>query len=149
MNVQTCKQCGKQLDDHALVFDENGFASAGSYNPAGDFTMCGSPDTQHDPLNSRVETIGPFNTGDYYLISCGGYKVPYLQAWLMAGTEDRWVIAVMDGDRSVMMVEDVVDTEFKKLVPIIANGMALAAGYTSFGGGAKPRNPFMLKLTGL
>lgn len=95
-------------------------------------------------MNIEVDTIGPFNNGDYYRLVINGYKVPYLVARLRKGTEDLWDIILDD-----RFAYEMTDRELKNALPLIADAMAIAAGYSSFGEHCLPANPFKIKMIGI
>lgn len=80
-----------------------------------------------------VECIGPFIGA--CRITYNGYRVPYVTAQLLP--DDRWDLTV-DGRFS----HDFSGDELGRIIPLFACGMAVAAGYTWFGEGSQPANPW-------
>jgi hypothetical protein len=78
--------------------------------------------------------VGPFHD---YRVVLDGYRVPYLDANLIAGTEDLWRLGVDN-----RFSHNFPDAEFQKIVPLFANAMAVAGGYTRFGKESQARNPW-------
>jgi hypothetical protein len=91
---------------------------------------------QFEYEQSGVEATGPFHD-THYILTVNGYTVPYLQANLMAGTEDRWMLFL-----DHRFGHDVTDKELHQLLPLFANAMAVAAGFTHHGEGAEPLNRY-------
>jgi hypothetical protein len=83
-----------------------------------------------------TEFIGPLRGGYYHIVS-NGYHVPYLVAYKRQDTDTDWTV-ILDG----RMEWDVDDNELRRFVGLIANAMAIAAGYTHFGEGSSPYNRF-------
>lgn len=79
-----------------------------------------------------IESVGPFHD---HRVVLNGYRVPYLEAKLVAGMV--WYLGI-DG----RFGHEFPDAEFQKIVPLFANAMAVAGGYTCFGEGSEPRNPW-------
>ncbi len=88
--------------------------------------------------------IGPFCDGDYYRLTVDGYEVPYLRAHLRKGTEDLWDILL---DRRFGY--ELTDAELHKVLPLLANAMAIAAGYSCHGEHCRPTNPFQVRMIGV
>ncbi len=82
-----------------------------------------------------VEALGP-GQSDYKLV-IEGYEVPYLRAHELKEGDEQWAL-VLD-ERALIFCTDM---EMRKWVRFIADAMAVAAGYTSFGVHCQPRNPF-------
>lgn len=91
-----------------------------------------------------TETVGPFNDGDFYRLTYDGYVLPHVHAHLRKGTEHIWDIA-LDG----RLWFELTDTELHHVIPLLANAMAIAAGYSSFGENCRMLNPFQVRMTGI
>lgn len=89
-----------------------------------------------------VEIIGPFMPESR--VTLYGYKVPYLTVY---PREDGTVNVVVDGRFGLH--EPVSREEFDRWVFIIANAMAVAAGYSCHGENCGPSNPFMTRMSEL
>ena len=95
----------------------------------------------NDPeADGAVELIGPFI--EEHKITVGGYVAPHLRAVLQSGTEDVWTICC-DG-RFLM---EAPDAEVKRWLWFVANAMAVAAGYTNHGKGARPQNLYEVQMS--
>lgn len=101
-----------------------------------------SPEEQLGLPEPAVQAIGPWV--DSYRLTVYGYEVPYLEAHLDPGTEDQWSLSL---DHRYGL--DCSHAELERWLPFLANAMAVAAGYTSFGEHAQPTNPFHKRLIGL
>lgn len=88
-----------------------------------------------------VEIHGEFNE-TYSVVTLDGYLVPHLKVRIK-GDE---VFFSLD-DRFGITVKNTNDID--QWIYLIANAMAIAAGYTCFGEGAKLTNPYQRKLIGL
>ena len=94
----------------------------------------------HDPLDASVETVGPFS--EHHELTVGGYQVPYISIQpLSDGNLDLSV----DNRFCATFTPD----ELKKFGWILAQAMAVAAGYSCHGHGSRPINPFGLRMTGI
>jgi len=89
---------------------------------------------------SATEMVGPFQE-EYYHAVVDGFEVPYIK---LRKNESDWDL-VVDGRYSVTASGD----EMDRWIWIIANAMAIAAGYTSHGEQSIPTNPFHRRLIGL
>ena len=94
---------------------------------------------ENDALDASCNPVGPF--GEYYRVRVGNFEVPYIEAHK---TKDGWSLT-LDHRFGVDMSDD----ELQRFMWWIANAMAIAAGYTSFGENSKPSNPFKTQLVGL
>jgi hypothetical protein len=141
--VQTCRQCGNPLEDHVITFDPDEFATAGRYNPDGRLALCGYQPTHYDPISNMVEFVGPFSDNTYRAL-VAGYEVPYLRLWLQKGTEDQWTLQ-LSGPGTATYLKDAPDQEVRRWVSYLATAMAIAAGFTSFGGASRTIHPFSVK----
>jgi hypothetical protein len=88
-----------------------------------------------------IERIGPFS--DFYQITIDGYLVPYIE--LRKYPDGRGWDLTLNHCHGV----DMTDEEVNKFIWWIANAMAVAAGYTSFGEHSKPANPFSTRCFGI
>jgi len=88
-----------------------------------------------------TEIIGPFSDGEYYRLSVDEHEVPYLRAHLRKGTEDVWDILLND-----RLAYELTDAELHKALPLIANAMAIAAGYSCHGENCRQINPFKVRM---
>jgi hypothetical protein len=95
----------------------------------------------YDPLDGRVEYIGPFEKV-FFKLSVGGYKVPFIEG--RKNKDGSWTL-VLDERFAI----DTTENEIANWIGFIANAMAIAAGYSSFGGGGVPHNRFKTKIIGL
>ena len=87
-----------------------------------------------------TEMIGPFKE-EYYHVVVDGFDVPYVT--LRKNNLD-WDL-IVDGRYSITASGD----EMDRWIWIVANAMAIAAGYTSHGENSVPINPFHRRLIGL
>lgn len=71
--------------------------------------------------------IPPRNPGK--TLASQGYLIPYIEVRLHQGTEDDWSI-ILDKRFSYGPFTEL---EIKKLAPLLANAMAIAAGYACHG----------------
>lgn len=85
---------------------------------------------------SGLESIGPFNQ---YKLTLDGYRIPNLEGRQLPS--GNWYLA-LSNSCSI----EVPDLYGKGVAWMIANAMAIGAGYTCFGEGAKPLNPFKTRL---
>jgi hypothetical protein len=88
-----------------------------------------------------TEYVGPFKK-EYYAITVDGYEVPYVEG--RKDSNGQWSL-LLDGRFSIDVTED----ELNRWMWILANGMAVAAGYTCHGEGSKPCNRFTRQLIGI
>lgn len=84
------------------------------------------------------EIVGPF---DEYRVTVDGYRVPYLNARELP---DGRVAPTVDGRFGLS--EAVPREEFDRWLPLLANAMAVAAGYSCHGENCAPLNPFKMKM---
>jgi len=97
-------------------------------------------DAINDRDDSIVENIGPFAT-EHYKVTVGGYQIPYTKL-VKAG--NVWNV-ILDGRFSITATDD----EISRWMWLLANAMAIAAGYTCHGASCKPANLYQTKLIGL
>lgn len=86
-----------------------------------------------------TEWVGPFPEEIRLVVD--GYQVPHIAA---RKNGDGWTL-VLDGRYAIDVTED----EVERWLWWVANAMAVAAGYTSFGEHSAPLNPFRRQLIGL
>jgi hypothetical protein len=90
-----------------------------------------------------IEIHGPFIPEHH--VTLDGFRVPYLTA---TPTEDGRVDVVID--HRFGMEGPISRDEFDRWMPILANAMAVAAGYSSFGeNSGGPVNPFNCRMSRL
>src|SRR5882757_4288829 len=89
-----------------------------------------------------VEIIGPFVPEHH--VTSGGYRVPYITAFVHE--DGRVDISV---DQRFCMEGPVSREEFDRWIPILANAMAVAAGYSCHGENCTPINPFTTRMSSL
>lgn len=88
--------------------------------------------------NNVIEAVGPF---DVSYITINGYRVPNMEGFLHNG---MWTFRLNDS-----YAVDVPEAYGLSVATAIAHAMAIGAGYTCFGEGSKPLNPFKRRLIGL
>lgn len=89
-------------------------------------------------MNESEQTYGVEFHGQFigeWRISVDGYRVPYVSAYLCEGTENVWNLS-LDERFGITATQE----EIEKWMWWILNAMAIAAGRTSFGEGARDRN---------
>lgn len=86
-----------------------------------------------------TEFIGPFET---HHVAVDGFLVPCLTVMPHKGEADGLVDVVLDGRYSVTCEPD----EAKKWIWIIANAMAIGAGYSSFGENSEVHNRYKTRI---
>lgn len=95
----------------------------------------------------KTEIIGPFSCPEYSYAVIDGYKVPYIKLLPGTGENDGKLSIVLD-DRMSFIFDDAghVDT----MLALLANAMAVAAGYSCFGkNSVKDPNPFQVRMGNL
>jgi hypothetical protein len=91
-----------------------------------------------------IELIGPFNP-EYYKPTVDGYEIPKLTVIRKTGAKDGEVSVILD-DRFII---DVPEDQLDPWLWIVANAMALGAGYSCHGeNSVKEPNQFKRKLVG-
>lgn len=83
---------------------------------------------------------GPFRP-EYKLI-LGGYHVPYITA--QPAGDDKYFLTV---DGRIGMADPVSKAEIDNWINIVANAMAVAAGYPCFGTDLPKTNPFNVRMS--
>ena len=91
---------------------------------------------------STIEIHGPFLPE--YRVTLDGFRVPFVTA---TPTDDGRVDVFID--RRFAMEGSVSRDEFDRWLPILANAMAVAAGYSSFGENSGRSNPFQVRMSRL
>jgi hypothetical protein len=96
-------------------------------------------------IGCKIETVGPFHS-EYYQVTIDGYQVPKLKALKRSGAQDGIITLVLDGRLAI----DIADDQLDPWLWLVANAMAIGAGYSCFGeNSVKDPNPFKVKLLGL
>jgi hypothetical protein len=92
---------------------------------------------QHDPLDASASVPPPLLPSSPLLV--GGYLVPHISiTTIKGGAEDGMYQVHLDNRFQITCTHD----ELNKWGWFIANAMAVAAGYTSFGPNCQLNNPF-------
>src|SRR5262245_21331091 len=94
------------------------------------------------PAGSGIEIHGPFMPE--YRVTWDGYKVPRISA---VPHDDGTVSVTLDNRFG--MPGPVPREEFERWLPMIANAMAIGAGYSCHGANCTPVNPFMTRMSRL
>lgn len=94
------------------------------------------------PAGPGVEIHGPFLPE--YRVTNGGYHVPHLTVQPL---DDGRIAVTIDGRFG--LADPVTRDEFNNWLPILANAMAVAAGYACHGSGAPRLNPFNVRMSSL
>jgi hypothetical protein len=89
-----------------------------------------------------VEIHGPFLPE--YRVTLDGYRVPFLTVHPVGNDEFSLTI-----DRRFGIHKPVTKDELDNWMPILANAMAVAAGYPCFGADTKKMNPFNVRMSSL
>ena len=76
--------------------------------------------------------------GQYGVLTCGGYAVPYLEVYKRNDPSQDGAVSLILDKRFVIDIEEY---ELKKWLWLVANAMAVAAGYPCLGSHEK-RGPF-------
>lgn len=90
-----------------------------------------------------VELHGP-DMCNHYRITVDGVIVPNMFAYRRADTDTEWTVQ-LDG----RFEYDMDDSTLRQSMSLVANAMAIAAGYDHFGANSQPRNPYRTVLIGL
>ena len=93
------------------------------------------------PSGPGVEVHGPFLPE--YKVTLGGYHVPYIT---VQPVDDKFFITV---DGRMGMHLPVTKDELDNWMPILANAMAVAAGYPCHGRDLPKFNPFNMRMSSL
>lgn len=89
-----------------------------------------------------IEIVGPFQPE--YKVTLDGFRVPHVRAIPMG--ENRVEIVI---DNRFAMEGPVSIEEFNRWIPILANAMAIAAGYSCHGENCTPLNPHKTRMSSL
>lgn len=95
---------------------------------------------EHGPFYPEI--IGPFVPEHFVAIN--GYKVPYVT---VTPTNDGQIDLCID--RRFSLDTSVPIEEFNRWIGVLANAMAVAAGYSSHGENCLPTNPHKIRLGSL
>lgn len=87
-----------------------------------------------------VEFIGELNRSPYYEFDVDGYKVPYLYAYRQQ--ENEYFIVLDER----MHFGPFTAAEITAMLPVVANAMAVAAGFSCHGRNCKKQNPFTVQV---
>lgn len=87
-----------------------------------------------------VEFIGKLERSPYYLFDVDGYKVPYLYAY--KHQENEFFIVLDDRLHYGPFTAE----EVAAMLPVVANAMAIAAGFSCHGHNCKKQNPFTVRV---
>lgn len=85
--------------------------------------------------------IGPF---DHYYLTYNGCIIPYITLRLISAEAKEWNVLVAD-----RICTQLSNNELCNAAWLLANAMAVAAGYTYFGETSSKKNPFITKMTGI
>lgn len=92
-----------------------------------------------------IDLVGPFQE-EYYKPTIGGYVIPQLRILRKKGAQDGIATVLLDNRFMIDVSEDQLDP----WLWIVANAMAIGAGYSCHGENSiKDPNPFKTKLIGL
>lgn len=80
--------------------------------------------------------IGP-DAGGRYRFALHGFKVPRVEGRIVPGSETLWKI-VLDGRFSIEARQE----ELASWLWLVANAMAIGAGFSCFGENSQPANPY-------
>lgn len=90
-------------------------------------------------MSYGVEIHGPFLP--QHFVTLGGYRVPYITATPVG---DDLVDIVLDNRFS--LPAPILKEEFERWIYLLANAMAIAAGYSCHGDNCQPTNPFQRRM---
>ena len=94
---------------------------------------------ENDPLKGSA-FLGPVNYGTHWLAVVDGRVVPHIKIFPRG---DRFFITLDDR----MGIEAASQTEIFAWLPLLANSMAVAAGYAAFGSNER-LNPYNMMISG-
>lgn len=97
--------------------------------------------TKLPALEHTTKLIGPFRN-DEYVLSVDGYQVPLIKAYPME--DGGWAVHLDERFYTELTLEEIEQTGW-----LLANAMAIAAGYSCFGENCVPSNPYKTQLIGL
>lgn len=86
-----------------------------------------------------IEIHGPFP--ESYVVTIDGFKVPFLA--VIPVDDDRVEVVL---DQRFGLDSSVDRDEFNRWAPLLANAMAIAAGYSCHGENCMPTNAFTVRL---
>jgi hypothetical protein len=90
---------------------------------------------------SALEIVGPF---EEYRVVWGGYEVPHIEARPMK--DGTYYVTV---DNRFGIHQSVTREELENWMPILANAMAVAAGWSCHGDNSRRPNPYMIRVSRL
>lgn len=93
----------------------------------------------------HAEIIGPFVEPEYHYAVVNGCTVPHIKIVKKEGKEDGKVEIHLDG-RFIYIIDD---TALDLVLNLLANAMAVSAGYSSHGPESKPINKFAIRMIGI
>jgi len=96
-----------------------------------------------EAITKHSELIGPFKIYEYYSVRARGCKVPHIHCRKLGGEQDGYIEVILDNRMSYLIGED----EAEVVLALVADAMAVAAGYPCMGATEK-MNPFNVKLIG-
>lgn len=92
----------------------------------------------------HAEIVGPFTEPEYSYAVVDGCKVPYIKLVKRTGAEDGKTEIFLDS--KVYIVDD---SGIDVWLHLLANAMAVAAGYNRHGEGGVKYNPFAVRMTSI
>lgn len=107
----------------------------GEMDPGEDRNLDGTP-------LSGTEFVGPFQ-GDEYRVTVSGYQVPNITAQM--DPDSHRLSLILDNRFAI----DTTQEEARRWLWWVADAMAIASGYSSFGPFSEKANPFRHRLTGV
>lgn len=94
----------------------------------------------------HTEIIGPFASPEYHVAVIDGYLVPHIKLVPKTGADDGKTEIHLD-ERFIYIVDT---SDLDVFLHLMANAMAIAAGYSCFGeNSVKDPNPFKVRMTGI
>lgn len=94
---------------------------------------------------NKIELVGPF-CEEYHKPTINGYEIPLVRILRRKGAQDGIATVLLDNRFMI----DVPDDQLDPWLWIVANSMAIGAGYSCHGeNSTKDWNPFKRKLIGL
>lgn len=94
-------------------------------------------------MNYGTEIIGPFR-GGLYRLACHGYVVPNIKLYKRNDDVDLWSIQLDE-----RFEIDAPTDEVNRWAWLVANSMAIAAGYSCHGENCQPLNPYKCRISGI
>jgi hypothetical protein len=94
-----------------------------------------------------VELLWLTRPADSGCVLVDGHRVPNIEVWRhKGGSTDGQLSVSLFRHGAVFFTIDVTDeAEVQRWLPLLANAMACAAGFTSFGANSLPMNPYGCK----